>query len=82
MQLDHLCRNTRCVNPEHLEAVTQRENILRGIGFAARQARQENCIHGHAFTPENTYVHKGHRYCRACRNRRRSELHYRRKAQG
>src|SRR5665647_2266757 len=33
LHLDHLCRNTICVNPEHLEPVTQRENVLRGYGF-------------------------------------------------
>jgi hypothetical protein len=37
--LDHLCRNTRCVNPEHLEAVTHRDNLLRGFGAAAKRAR-------------------------------------------
>lgn len=36
--LDHLCRNRRCVNPDHLEPVSNRENIMRGEGFAARYA--------------------------------------------
>lgn len=68
-QLDHLCRNRRCVRPDHLEPVTSRENNLRGIGHAARNAAKSSCVNGHAFTPENTYVRPdglGRRQCRAC----------------
>lgn len=65
--LDHLCRVRRCVNPDHLEPVTTRENLLRGEGLAAIHARQEKCAHGHAFTPANTYQRPEGRYCRACR---------------
>lgn len=39
LHLDHLCRNRACVNPDHLQPVTQRENILRGAGAAARATR-------------------------------------------
>lgn len=67
MVLDHLCRNRRCVNPGHLEPVTNRENILRGTGFAARHARKTRCPRGHEYTEENTYVDRGGmRHCRAC----------------
>lgn len=69
-QIDHLCRNTRCVNPDHLEPVTQRENILRGTAPAAINARKTHCIRGHEFTPENTLHYAGHRACRACRKMR------------
>lgn len=55
-QIDHLCRNTSCCNPAHLEAVTQRENILRGNGITAQCAAKTHCPHGHEDTPENTLV--------------------------
>ena len=66
-QLDHLCRNRRCCNPFHLEPVTQRENTLRGTSFSAINARKSHCIHGHPFTPTNTYRQGGkRRQCRRC----------------
>jgi hypothetical protein len=70
--LDHLCRNTACCNPAHLEAVTTRENILRGVGLAAANSRKTHCKNGHEFTPENTYSspseeQRGWRECRVCR---------------
>lgn len=65
--LDHLCRNRSCVRPDHLEPVTQRENILRGEGAAADNARKTHCNRGHEFTELNTYVNKnGGRVCRTC----------------
>jgi len=68
LQLDHLCRNRGCVNPDHLEPVTGRENLLRGTGFAAINARKTHCIHGHEYTPENTYIAPGanRRKCLTC----------------
>lgn len=81
MQVDHLCRNRICVNPEHLEAVSPRTNVLRGNTVAAAQASKVSCDHGHEFTPENTYVTRwGRRQCRAC-NRARSASYRARKAE-
>jgi hypothetical protein len=67
LPLDHLCRNPPCVNPDHLEPVTHRENILRGVGMGAINARRTHCAHGHEFNDENTLVTKqGNRACRPC----------------
>lgn len=72
--LDHLCRNPSCVNPSHLQPVSQRENILRGESPYARKARSEKCKRGHAFDRENTYVNKdGTRRCRECTLRQNRE---------
>ena len=65
--LDHLCRVHACVNPFHLEPVTQRVNLLRGETGPARLAARTECPKGHPYTPENTYVRKeGWRQCRTC----------------
>lgn len=58
--IDHLCRNRRCVNPDHLEAVTGRENTLRGESHAAINARKMACKRGHPFTAT--------RVCNLCRS--------------
>lgn len=66
--IDHLCRNPSCVNPAHLEPVTQAENILRGLGPVAANAKKTECVHGHSFDEANTYVDSnGGRKCRTCR---------------
>jgi hypothetical protein len=81
LSLDHLCRNPRCVNPAHLEPVTHRENVVRGIGVPAVNARKTHCKRGHPFSEANTRVRlkKGRpgRECRTCireqkRERRRA----------
>ena len=60
-ELDHLCRVRCCVNPAHLEAVEHRVNVQRGVRPVVT-----HCKHGHEFTDENTYLHRGCRHCRAC----------------
>jgi hypothetical protein len=66
LTLDHLCRVRCCVNPGHLEPVTNRENILRGTAPSANQSRQTHCVNGHLFDDKNTYLIKGHRICKLC----------------
>lgn len=66
--IDHLCRNTSCVNPDHLEITTQRENIRRGYSYFGIARRKTHCSRGHAFSTENTYlVPSGGRSCKECR---------------
>jgi hypothetical protein len=68
LELDHLCRNPFCCNPDHLESVSHRVNVLRGESPAAQNARRTHCPHGHPYTPENTYIrpNTGDRQCRIC----------------
>jgi len=81
LDLDHLCRTRCCVNPWHLEPVTRRENILRGISALAAQAKQTHCKHGHEFTEANTYLESPtKRGCKECRRRIAREYGRRRRA--
>jgi HNH endonuclease len=67
LTIDHLCRNKPCVKPSHLEAVSMKVNVLRGVNPAALNSRKTHCPQGHSYDDENTYRWKdGSRHCRAC----------------
>ena len=62
LTLDHLCRVRRCVNPNHLEVTTRGQNVLRGVGVTAVNARKTECLRGHQFD----VARSGRRHCRRC----------------
>lgn len=79
LTLDHLCRVRCCVNPWHLEPVTQAENVYRGIGLTARHHRKTHCDKGHplaghnlALTPARYNKNNMIRVCLTCRRARQS----------
>ena len=74
LTIDHLCKNTRCVNPTHLEVVTFGVNVLRGDTVTGNNARKTHCNNGHPLPP---YIPGGIRVCKVCKlegyHRRRHE---------
>lgn len=74
--VDHLCRIRFCVNPEHLEAVSLIENVMRGNAPPAKNARKTHCERGHEFTEQNTYVYSNgrRRGCIKCRKMHTQKL--------
>lgn len=77
--IDHLCRNPCCVNPAHLEAVSNQENVLRGTGHTARNAVKTHCVNGHPLVGDNLIARKRkfrnyagvERNCRQCQTERK-----------
>jgi HNH endonuclease len=74
LQIDHLCRIHPCVNPAHLEAVTQAVNMQRGIN-----GNKTHCKHGHDYTAENTAYRGGVRWCLTCLRASRHRTYLRRR---
>lgn len=76
-QLDHLCRVPSCVNPNHLQPITNRENTLRGLAPSLNRERMRSmthCKHGHPLSGDNLFVRKnGKRECRACMRSRNNK---------
>lgn len=66
MHVDHLCRVRNCVNPEHLELVTAKENYIRGFGWSGINHRKTHCPKGHLLSEENNAETKYGRKCRIC----------------
>lgn len=72
LELDHLCRNVKCINPSHLEAVTHKENMRRGNSNKIHHHNRDktHCNYGHPFSGGNLLVYGSHRHCKICDKRR------------
>jgi len=69
LTIDHLCRNRACVNPDHMEVVTNHENTLRGIGPSAINHRRTECQRGHPLSGPNLHMRpSGRRQCLTCKH--------------
>lgn len=74
-ELDHLCRVRNCINPDHLEVVTHRENVLRGEGLAAQHIKRDKCLYGHLLLQG-----KLRRLCKICKRQATRRYYYRSKS--
>jgi len=85
MTIDHVkergCTSTLCVNPYHLEVVTNRVNVLRGSGITAKAAKVTHCPQGHPYNKDNTYVYHGRRWCRICYRERNLKRYHAKKSE-
>lgn len=66
LEIDHLCKNKACVNPEHLEEVSHATNSRRHLGWT-----EAACSAGHAMSGDNVYLWRGKRSCKTCNEERR-----------
>lgn len=83
LDLDHLCRNRTCVNPNHLEPVTPKVNVLRGVNHVVDQKKRTHCPKGHPYSGDNLIIRpSGRRGCRACIRIWKDESEARRQAEG
>lgn len=79
LELDHLCRNPICVNPEHLEQVTHGKNVNRGIGWGGINSRKTHCPQGHPYSGENLLIEKNNRRrCKICKKIKDAKYHKKR----
>jgi hypothetical protein len=75
LEIDHLCRNRKCINPDHLEPVTPYVNMIRGESFASVNASKTRCPKRHMLIGNNLFVDaKGGRHCQKCRAFARAAL--------
>jgi hypothetical protein len=65
LEIDHLCRNTLCVNPDHLEAVPHVVNVGRG-NAGVYLSERTHCPAEHPYAGDNLMISNGRRYCRIC----------------
>jgi len=79
--IDHLCRVRNCVNPKHLEVVSNTENVLRGVGLTAKNAKKTHCPRGHAYDARGTGKKQNPwRKCRVCQLMHNQNYRARRRA--
>lgn len=85
LELDHLCKNRKCVNPKHLELVTHWENLRRGDGFTGVNLRKTHCKYGHLLSGDNLLgseeyrKHHG-RPCKTCHRKYQNARYHRLKS--
>jgi len=70
-QIDHLCRNTSCCNPVHLELVSQRTNVARGTSPIAEAMKRTECVHGHPLSWTRNGKRRECKTCDAARHKTR-----------